>query len=65
MSDKKTGNASMDKALLKKGRAICPNCGKKGVGYAIHAHAFGYKDYDRASCRYCNSTFSKVKKSPQ
>jgi hypothetical protein len=42
---------------LGKGRAVCPKCGRKGLGYARHPHAFGYKDYDRASCRYCNAFF--------
>jgi len=43
--------------LLHKGRMKCPVCGKKGVGFADHAHAFGWKDYGRAYCRYCGKTF--------
>jgi DNA-directed RNA polymerase subunit RPC12/RpoP len=35
----------------------CPNCGKKGLGYATHPHALGWKDYERVSCRYCNKRF--------
>lgn len=42
---------------LQSGRAKCPKCGRKGVGYAPHAHALGYKDYDRARCRYCRAVF--------
>ena len=49
-----------DDAKLSKGRRICPRCFKKGVGYANHPHAYGHKDYSRARCRYCNTTF-KVK----
>jgi uncharacterized Zn-finger protein len=45
---------------LQRGRAICPSCGKKGVGYAAHPHAFGHKDYSRVSCRYCRKRFKKV-----
>lgn len=43
---------------LKGGRVECPSCGRKGVGYAAHAHAIGWKDYERASCRYCHKSFS-------
>jgi len=35
----------------------CPKCGKKGLKYAPHPHAFGYKDYDHAVCRYCHARF--------
>ena len=45
---------------LQSGRQVCPKCGKKGVGYAPHPHAYGSKDYNRASCRYCHSRFSVV-----
>ncbi len=48
---------TIEKALVRKGRAVCPRCGKKGVGYAPHPHAFGYKDYSRLRCRYCKATF--------
>ncbi len=48
---------------LQSGRVICPKCGKKGLGYARHAHCFGWKDYSRASCRYCHARF-KVKEKP-
>ena len=47
-----------NRASLKSGRAVCPKCDCKGLGYANHAHAFGYKDHTRASCRYCNAVFS-------
>lgn len=40
----------------------CPGCGKKGLSFAAHPHAFGYKDYSRVRCRYCKSTFKQVEK---
>lgn len=52
-------NSKLDERALQRGRAVCPKCGKKGVGYAPHPHAFGYKDRDRAVCRYCNARFVK------
>jgi hypothetical protein len=51
-----------DPIALRKGRHICPSCGKKGIGYAGHAHAFGYKDYDRFSCRYCKKVYRRKQK---
>jgi len=45
------------KPSLSSGRVVCLNCGKKGVGYARHPHAYGYKDYSRATCRYCQARF--------
>ncbi|MEN6317257.1 MAG: hypothetical protein ABFD82_00665 [Syntrophaceae bacterium] len=48
---------TLDMALVNKHRAPCPKCGRKGVGYANHPHAFGYRDYDRLECRYCNAKF--------
>ena len=47
----------VDAELVRKGRAVCPRCGKKGLGYAQHPHAFGYKDHFRLRCRYCQATF--------
>lgn len=44
--------------LLSKGRLPCPKCARKGVGYAMHAHAYGWKDYDKAICRYCRARFN-------
>jgi DNA-directed RNA polymerase subunit RPC12/RpoP len=38
----------------------CPNCGKKGLSYAPHPHAFGWKDYDRVACRYCGKRFKAL-----
>lgn len=43
---------------LNRGRAKCPACGRKGLGYAGHPHAFGHKDYSTASCRYCQKRFN-------
>ena len=34
-----------------------PNCGRKGLHYASHPHAFGYKDYERVECRFCKKKF--------
>lgn len=51
---------SKTKETLQSGRVKCPKCGKKGVGYAPHPHAFGYKEYSRAVCRYCRSRFKVV-----
>lgn len=36
---------------------LCPNCGRKGLHYANHPHAFGYKDYDKIECRFCHARF--------
>jgi aspartate carbamoyltransferase regulatory subunit len=35
----------------------CPKCGKKGLHYSNHPHAFGWKDFYHVNCRYCNTTF--------
>lgn len=43
--------------LLHRGRVKCPACGRRGMGYANHPHAFGHKDLDKAQCRYCRKTF--------
>lgn len=45
------------KLPLSSGRAVCPACGAKGLGYAAHPHALGYKDYDHARCRHCHTKF--------
>ena len=45
---------------LRGGRVECPSCKRKGVGFASHPHAYGWKDYNKASCRYCHKTF-KIK----
>ena len=48
--------------LVRKGRAVCPRCGRKGLGYADHPHAFGWKDHERLDCRYCRRQFKTPKK---
>ena len=53
-----------EREQLGRGRAKCPKCGKKGLGYAMHAHAFGFKDYDRFRCRYCKKTFKRKEPKP-
>ena len=35
----------------------CPKCGRRGLHYAMHPHAFGYKDYSRVECRFCHTQF--------
>ncbi len=40
-------------------RVPCPECGKKGLHYAMHPHAFGWKDYGRIVCRFCSATFKR------
>jgi cytochrome c5 len=35
----------------------CPNCDRKGLHYANHPHAFGYKDVYRMTCRFCHEQF--------
>ena len=44
-------------ANLKSGRRECPACGRKGLGYDMHPHALGWKDYNTARCRYCLKRF--------
>ena len=38
----------------------CLECGKKGLHYANHPHARGWKDYGYVVCRFCHTRF-KVK----
>lgn len=38
----------------------CPKCKRKGLHYAMHAHAYGWKDTSRATCRFCHATFKAV-----
>ena len=49
---------------LSAGREECPACKRKGLGYAAHPHAYGWKDYGHASCRYCRKTFRIVEPPP-
>ncbi len=46
------------KSTIRSGRYPCPKCSKKGVGYASHAHASGWKDYSKAVCRYRKCRFN-------
>jgi hypothetical protein len=39
----------------------CPKCKRKGLSYADHPHAYGYKDYDKAYCRFCHARFKNVR----
>lgn len=45
---------------LRKHRALCPKCARKGLGFANHPHAYGWRDYSRARCRYCEARFPIV-----
>ncbi len=36
---------------------LCPNCNKKGLHYANHPDALGYKDYKKVVCRFCHERF--------
>lgn len=38
---------------VRKHRAKCPVCLKKGIGYAYHPHAFNVRDRTRVVCQYC------------
>jgi hypothetical protein len=40
----------------------CPKCGKKGLRVPEHPHAFGYKNYGKVSCFYCNARFKEKAK---
>ena len=52
-SPQTTGSTSLQSGLV-----ICPACGRNGLGYAAHPHFYGWKDYFRASCRYCRKLFA-------
>ena len=53
-----------DPALVSSGRAPCPKCGRKGLGYAPHPHARGHYDFSRMRCRYCRTMFKVARSSP-
>lgn len=46
-------------------KELCPKCGRRGLHYADHPHARGFKDYDRLNCRFCKSGFRIKEKSNQ
>jgi len=35
----------------------CPKCNRRGLHYADHPHAQGWKDYGRVVCRFCGARF--------
>lgn len=37
----------------------CPKCKRKGLHFANHPHAFGWKDYSRIECRFCGARFKE------
>jgi hypothetical protein len=43
----------------------CPKCQRKGLSYAPHPHAFGWKDYGHAYCRYCHTRFTVKDPAPE
>lgn len=59
--DPQTVNASDEHPVqlvgLRQGRATCPKCKRKGLRYASHPHAQGWRDYERAVCRFCHARF--------
>lgn len=44
--------------VVSAGRAECPKCHRRGVGFAPHPHAYGYKDRGRLICRFCRARFT-------
>jgi uncharacterized protein YbaR (Trm112 family) len=40
----------------------CPKCNRRGLHYADHPHAQGWKDYEHVACRFCGARF-RVKES--
>ena len=43
----------------------CPACQRKGLRYADHPHAFGWRDYSRAYCRFCHQRFPVAERTVQ
>ena len=39
----------------------CPKCNRRGLHYADHPHACGYKDYGVIACRFCHGRFDADK----
>jgi hypothetical protein len=39
----------------------CSGCGKKGLHYAGHPHAYGWKDTSVITCRFCHGRFDAEK----
>ena len=35
----------------------CPKCHRKGLHYSDHPHAYGWKNYDKVTCRFCDARF--------
>lgn len=50
---------ALDPKKLQSGREVCPECGRKGLGYAPHPHALGWKDHSSVRCRYCKARFRR------
>ncbi len=40
----------------------CPVCKRKGLHYAPHPHAQGWKDYETIRCRWCKARFKEKQK---
>jgi hypothetical protein len=51
--------------MAKKRFQPCPNCGRRGLHYADHPHAQGWKDYKYVRCRFCQKRFKVVNKKEQ
>jgi len=41
----------------------CPKCGRKGLHHPDHPHAFGFKEYGKARCRFCYARFNLKERS--
>lgn len=39
----------------------CPKCGRKGLHHPMHAHAYGFKEYTKAECRFCGARFKLLR----
>ena len=42
----------------------CPKCGRKGLHHPDHTHAYGWKEYSKAVCRFCNARFNVRESAP-
>lgn len=42
---------------LRREKKPCPACGRKGLRHPSHAHAYGWKDHNGITCRWCKRTW--------
>ena len=43
----------------------CRKCGRKGLHHPDHAHAYGWKEYSKAECRFCHARFRVNESTPK